>query len=133
MGLFLAWRNDLKEHSLWSIIGFVLGLIIVISNMFLTATNLVKMYVVDGELILSSEKITIKSKTMDLKTARKIEISANDYRGARTSDGSGNWVEITNADNEVTRCRFVIKSKEQKDKLGAILKQWELDGVNIHK
>lgn len=70
---------------------------------------------------------------MDLKTARKIEISANDYRGARTSDGSGNWVEITNADNEVTRCRFVIKSKEQKDKLGAILKQWELDGVNIHK
>lgn len=52
-------------------------------------------------------------------------------KGARTSDGSGNWMEVTYNDNKTIRCRFVISSKEQRDNLRLILKQWNDAGVYI--
>jgi len=134
--LFIGWKVDLKASSKYYpyfIALFVSALVATVIGMILPATKLVRMYIIDGELILSSEAITIKSQVIALKTVRKIEIRASDYKGARTSDGSGNRIEVANSDSEIVRCRFVIKSKEQKDKLDSILKQWESNGVNIYR
>ena len=99
--------------------------------MILPATNLVKMYIIDGSLTLSGTEINMKSTKIAIQDLKKIEIRANDYKGARTSDGSGNWMEITYIDNKAIQCRFVIRSKEQRDNLRLILKQWDDAGVNV--
>jgi len=132
--LFVAWQRDLKielAYRPFVVILISLGLVIVVVNMILTATNLVKMYTVDGSLTLSAGEVNMKSTKISVKDLKKIEVRANDYKGARTSDGSGNWMEVTYNDNKTIRCRFVISSKEQRDNLRLILKQWNDAGVYI--
>ena len=133
--LFVAWQRDLKiqpTYRSFVLILVSLGLVTIVFNMILTASNLVKMYTIDGSLTLSEDEVNIKSIKIAIKDLKKIEIRGNDYKGVRTSDGSGNWMEATYSDNKTIRCRFVIKSKEQRNNLRSILKRWNDAGVNIH-
>lgn len=108
----------------------ILGLITIVINLLLTSTNFVKMYKKDGELIVTTESVTINEKTILLKDIRKIEVNANDYKGARSSDGSGNRIYIT-FDDKIITSRFVISSKDQQNNLSKILTQWKLAGIEI--
>jgi hypothetical protein len=109
----------------------ILALVTIVLNMILTSTNLVKMYIKDGELILSTESIIVDGTNISLSEVKKIVIKANDYRGARSSDGSGNRLEIYDLTDKVHACRFVIKSITQRDNLREILNQWSTNGVIV--
>ncbi len=132
--LFVAWQMDLKvpqKYLPFVISLLVLGIITVVGNAVVTATNIIKMYIKDGELTLSPELVIIRSIKLPLNDIKKIEIRASDFKGARTSDGSGNWMKITCNDSKTFQCKFVIKSKEQRDSLYSILNQWNKDGVSV--
>ncbi|MEB0260992.1 MULTISPECIES: hypothetical protein [unclassified Mucilaginibacter] len=112
-----------------ALFGICLTLIVV--NMILTGTNLIKMYVKDGEISMSTKSITFKSLTIPITDIKKIEINANDFRGARSSDGSGNQIKIYGCSNEIFQSRFVINSMTQRDNLRQILNKLNINGVKI--
>ncbi len=133
--LFIGWWIDLKissEYYPYFISLLVLGLIGTIVGIILPATNLVKMYIVDGQLILSPESVIVRSTILSSKNIKKIEIKAYSYVGSRSIDGSGNTIEITTKSNEIVGCRFVIKSKDQREKLYLIIQQWASDSIDVN-
>ena len=135
LALFLiAWQIDLKASSkyyLYFIALLVSGIIANIIGMILPATNLAKMYIVDGQLVLSPESIIIQSTSIALKDIKKIDIKAYSYVGSRSIDGSGNTIVLTNNVNEILGCRFVIKSKDQRERLYLIIQQWASRGIEV--
>jgi hypothetical protein len=129
--LLFAKFTDLdlpQKYMPYVIIIVILGIIAILSFVILTVFG--RMYIIDGELILSSEFVTINLITISLGEVKRIDIKANDYKGARSSDGSGNRIEI-HINNNVYSCRFVINSKSQRDNLKQLTKDWQANGVNI--
>jgi hypothetical protein len=111
---------------------FVSALVATVVGIILPATNLVKMYIIDGQLVLSPESIIIRSTSFLSKDIKKVEIRAYRYVGLRSSDGSGNTIEITNNDDKIIGCRFVIKSKHQRERLYLIIQQWASNGIEVN-
>ena len=65
--LFIAWRIDLKIQPAYRplvIMLILLGVIGILMNTVVTATNFIKMYNVDGVLTLSNEQTIVKSITI---------------------------------------------------------------------
>lgn len=107
-----------------------------VTNMILTVTG--KMYIPDGELILSSDSIVIKSITILLSDIKRVEIKTSDYAGARLTywrrrgltDGSGNRIEVY-ANDGVHTCKFVIGSYTQRDSVREIIEEWKSNGIGV--
>ena len=129
--LFIAYKYNLQGPKPLIAILLILGLTIVIANMILTATNLVTMYIIDGEVTLSSTEIKINDTPILLSDIKRIEIGIKDYKGAKASDGSGNRIEITDSTNKLLSCRFVIQSKDQQQTLKQIVNQWKENGLSV--
>ncbi|HVW13675.1 MAG TPA: hypothetical protein VHB54_07640 [Mucilaginibacter sp.] len=133
-GLVLGKIEDIQiPHAYYTLFIALLafGLLTTFVNLILTGTNLVKMYRKDGEISISTNAIGIDSLDIPLSDIKEIEISANDYRGARTSDGSGNHIEIVDNSNKRYLFRFVIESKDQRNKLNEILDHLKSKGIRI--
>jgi hypothetical protein len=131
--LFIGWSIDLKftsKYYPYFIALFVLSMIASIVGIALPALG--KMYIVDGQLVLSPESIIIRSTDIALNDIKKIEIKAYSYVGSRSIDGSGNTIVITNNVDEIVGCRFVIKSKDQRERLYLIIQQWASGGTEVN-
>lgn len=120
-----------QKYDTLIMVSFVICLITAITYMVLSATHLVKMYEKDGEMILSSESISIKSIKIPWQDIKKIEISANDYRGAKSSDGSGNRIRVIENSGMAYHCRFVISSITQRNNLKGIIEGFKSQGITI--
>jgi hypothetical protein len=134
ISLIVAKIIDLKvpqKYYPYLIALLVLGLTTIIINMVLSGTNLVKMYKKDGEITISSNAIMINSMIIQLNNIQKIEINANDYKGAKSSDGSGNRIQILDKSNKTFLLRFVISSKDQRNKLREIMEDINSKGIRV--
>ena len=132
-GLILAKLLNLQiphNYSIGVITIVVIGLITIVLNLLLTATNIVKMYKKSGELRISERSISIHSTIIPFEDIQKIVIDVSDYRGARASDGSGNKIKIITA-YYVFKSRFVIGSKLQNESLKQLLSRLKENGIKI--
>ena len=132
--LIWAWQTNLNvkpQYTPLLIIAVIIGLASPICYVTFTAMGTVKMYKTDGVMVISDDSIEINSVTIPLSQIYKIEILAKDYWGARTSDGSGNWILVEKNSHESFETRFVIYSKEQRDNLKQILSEWQANGLMI--
>jgi len=111
---------------------FVVGLLSVCGYVVVTGTGIVKMYTIDGEMIISDGAININNITISLSEISSMDVRAKDYPGARSSDGSGNWMRIEKKSREKIETRFVIASKIQKNSLGQILQKWKDNGLPVN-
>ena len=115
------------------VIFFLLGLLVTIGSMLLLPS--IKTYKKDGQLIITDSTISISDHTYFLTELVTIEINAGDFMGKGThgglSDGSGNRIMIATKDQGVIKIRFVVNSKEQKEKLTQIMKRWKSEGFKI--
>jgi hypothetical protein len=113
------------------IVLLVFGLVTTFTNVILTGTSFVNMYEKDGEMSISTNEIVVNALKFSSGNIKEIEISANDYKGARASDGSGNRLSIIDNFNKRYSIRFVIKSKDQRNKLNEVLDQLKSKGIKI--
>lgn len=89
-------------------------------------------YVKNGEMIVSDKSITINSIPFLLKDVSNIRLQDDDYLGSRkASNGTDNKIKITTNSDQVYNYRFVIKSKDSRDKLREILKKWNNEGCEV--
>ena len=110
-------------------IGIVVGIIITFTNLIVTATNLVKMYIKAGDITIDEFTISINTTTIPLADLKKIAIVASDYRGAKASDGSGNRIKFLDAVDKTYSHGFVIISKSQLNNLKQIIQKWQDNGI----
>ena len=110
---------------------FVVALLVTVAGMILPATGLIKMYEKQGEMILTQDSVTINGETLNIDEIKKIDVTAKDYKGARSSDGSGNSIEIWTKDNRDLNFRFVVNSKQQLEDLKQVLKDYNKNGVEV--
>lgn len=92
-----------------------------------------KMYIKDGEIALTANSIVLNSYLINISDIKKIIVLADDYKGKQkgTSDGSGNWIEIYDLDNQIYKKRFVINSTEQRNALQEILSDYSAVGLTV--
>lgn len=120
-------------HQSLIVVFFLLGLLVTIGSMFLLPS--LKTYKKDRQLIITDSTITISDHTYFLTELVTAEINAGDFKGKGTrgglSDGSGNTIVITTVDQRIKKAKFVVNSKEQKEKLTQIMKHRKFEGFKI--
>jgi hypothetical protein len=136
LDIYLYLFSDSVSKILYQpliVIFFLLGLLVTIGSMFLLPS--IKTYKKDGQIIITDSMISISDHTYFLTELITIEINAGDFTGKGTrgglSDGSGNRIMIVTKDQGVIKIKFVVNSKNQKEKLTQIMKHWKSGGFRI--
>lgn len=113
---------------------FLLALCSVLGAMFIGGSS-IKTYQTNGHLTLTDSYISINQNMYFLKDLSCVETMAGKYKGLGTrgglEDGTGNKIIITTKDHIIIKAKFVVASKDQRNNLTHILKDWKAKGHKI--
>lgn len=131
--LFIGNKKIKFLSNSWQILLFIilfLSVIIFVVGMVLrNIQSAIPMYIKDGELALfENQKLSWNSIAYCIEGC-KVEIKIIGYRGQGGSkggkDGTGNTIKIYNDSKMIFQKKFVLKNKEQLDRLKSMIFNWK--------
>ena len=95
--------------------------------------KIVKMYIPDGEVKISAERIIINSIIIPTEQIKTLGIKIADYEGNKrgTSDGSGNKIQVTDKNGRVLSTNFIIKTFDEMREIKTIVEQWKESNISV--
>ncbi len=107
----------------------IIGSLTMVSFIIIATSGWVRVYIKDGELILTDGYMFIDSTKISLNETTAINLKvATTYR-KRLGNLISNRIEVVDKNQKIYKNRFVINSSDHGEELERLLDQWRTNGV----